>query len=256
MPSFRASKWYLDCVSDSGDVSILYTGRAKWGAFELCYSSILEEEGGRTASRVSFAPEPEPVVSGETASWRSARLAVEGTWRADAEEVRCVLYCCEAGSVEWRCLMPRATARIGTCSGLGYVEHLALSVAPWKLPIQTLRWGRFLSSSEWIVWIEWKGEVSRTVVYRSGRLERTLAIEDAAIQFADGSRLNMDQTLTIREGPLGSTALAALPGVRHSVPGQILRTLEHKWRSRARFTGRDGKQAEGWAIHERVEWRD
>ncbi len=69
------------------------------------------------------------------------------------------VFASDAGTVEWHCLMPRARVRIGKRSGLRYAEHLNITVAPWKLPIRTLRWGRFATPSDWIVWIDWQGEV-------------------------------------------------------------------------------------------------
>lgn len=254
MAAFSLSKWYLDCISESGEASILYTGTVRWGAFHLNYSSVLESAGAAVTTRHSFQAVREPIVAGDSLLWRSEPLQVDGEWKRDSTELHSKLFSSEVGSTEWHCLMPRAHARIGRREGLGYAEHLAMTIAPWRLPLRTLRWGRFTSSSEWVVWIDWRGEYSRALVYRSGWRVRTLSIEDARIDFEDGSQLLMDRSLLIREGPLGSTALSAVPGIRDSVPGRLLQVTECKWRSRALLQRAGGPAIEGWAIHERVEW--
>jgi len=254
MPAFRLSKWYLDSVDDAGDVTILYTGTARWGAVHLNYSSVIESNGGRVTGRQSLRRAAEPRIEGESLRWCCRALAVDGSWTAAAGDLRAIVFESAAGSIEWQCLMPRALSRINEHGGLGYVEHLAMSIAPWKLPLRTLRWGRFGSEAGWIVWIDWRGESSRTLLYRDNRPAEARAVSDSAIEFADGSRLTLDRSLTIREGPLGSTVFRAIPGVRNSAPARLMRISEHKWRSGARLESPGQPPVTGWAIHEKVVW--
>ena len=53
------------------------------------------------------------------------------------------------GIVDWTCEMPRARTRIGEVCGDGYAEVLHMTVPPWKLPIDELRWGRFHGQGAW-----------------------------------------------------------------------------------------------------------
>jgi hypothetical protein len=137
---------------------------------------------------------------------------------------------------------------------MGYAEHLAMTIAPWRLPLRILRWGRFTSASDWVVWIDWQGAFTRTLVYRNGREAGTRSLGDAGIEFADGSRLVLDRSLVLRKGTLGSTALSGIPGLRNSVAGRLLQVAECKWRSRASFEQQGGPVVEGWTIQEMVEW--
>ena len=254
MAAFQLSKWYLDCVSDSGEATILYTGAVRWGSFGLNYSSVLESAAGAVTTRRSLRAIHEPALTRSSLHWRSRPLRIEGDWSADSAPLRATVFASGAGVVEWHCLMPRARARIGACQGLGYAERLTMTIAPWRLPLRTLRWGRFLSESEWAVWIDWRGEFTRTLVYRNGREVGAGSIEDARIVFDDGSRLVLDRSLVIREGPLGSTALSGIPGIRALAAGRLFRATESKWRSRARLEREGAPPVEGWAIHETVEW--
>jgi len=252
--AFKLSKWYLDCVTEAGDVSIAYTGAVQWGMLHLHYSSLLETTAGRVTTRSSLREQDEPKIQDAALAWHSKALGLDGEWRADSTPLRDTIYSSENGSVEWHCLMPLAKVRLRDRFGLGYAEHLTITIAPWKLPIQTLRWGRFSGDSEWIVWIDWQREFSRRVVYRNGRELSVAALEDDRIEFTDGSCLVMDRSLVLREGPLGTTALSVVPGIRATFPARLLEIEECKWRSRARLEQAGKPAVAGWAIHERVTW--
>jgi hypothetical protein len=254
MAAFHLSKWYLDCVDERGDVTIVYTGMARWGAFRLNYSGLLESAGDHVTTRQSLRAAAQPNLIGDSLAWRSDAMDVGGEWKADAAALRARVFASDAGSIEWHCIMPRAHARAGATEGLGYAECLTMTVAPWKLPLRTLRWGRFGSASDWVVWIDWRGNDSRTFVYRNGRETEVVSLTDERLDFADGSHLAMDRSLVIRDGPLGTSALSAIPGIRDSVPARLLRVYECKWRSRARFERPGRRPVDGWAIHEKVEW--
>jgi len=255
MPAFQLSKWYLDCVTDDGDASIAYVGSAGWGALRLHYSSLLESAGQSVRTRHSLREELLDVCDCSI-KWNSNALGVEGEWRADAAAVRETVFESEAGRIEWRCVMPRARVRIGGHEGLGYAEHLSMTIAPWKLPIRTLRWGRFGAASDWVVWIDWDGDYTKRIVYRNGNAVAARRVEDDHISFEDGSRLVMDRSLPIRQGALGTTVLSMIPGIRETFPARLMQVSESKWRSRARLERAGGEVVEGWAIHEVVKWPD
>lgn len=248
------SKWYLDCITNAGDISIIYTGVVNWGPVRLHYSSLLVTTDQVVRTSHSVRPQSEPAIDREILRWQSGALGVKGVWEPDTPEVHETIFASGAGTIEWHCLMPRARTRIHNRSGLGYAERLDITIAPWKLPLRTLRWGRFATPSDWIVWIDWIGDFSRRLVYRNGLLTSTSLLEDCRIEFPDGASLTMDDSLVLRQGPIGATALSVIPGVRSTFPARLLEVNECKWRSRARL-GRPGSSTvEGWAIHERVEW--
>jgi hypothetical protein len=110
------------------------------------------------------------------------------------------------GAVDWECLVPSGAATVGPLGGLGYVERLRLTVAPWRLPIRTLRWGRCLTPRHSLIWIDWLGGSDRHFVFLDG-----VPVPDLpAVAFSD--------TLTIRDAPLGSSVLGAIPGLGRVAP--------------------------------------
>jgi hypothetical protein len=227
-------------VTDSGDASIAYVGDLAWGPAHLHYSSFLRSVGNSVTQRNSLRRPSLPVVNGSFISWNSAPFDFDAEWQADSTEVRETVFKNDEGSVDWRCLMPRAHVRAGHDSGLGYVEHLSMTIAPWKIPIQHLRWGRFCSASDWAVWIGWQGEFSKRILYLNGK-----SVPGATIE---------DEQITLRKGPLGTTALSSIPGVNKTFPARLLQVNECKWRSRARFESPGRSPVEGWALHEMVSW--
>ena len=255
MAAFELSKWYLDCVDDEGDAAIVYTGSAHWGNVRLAYSGVLESQAGQVSMRHSIGRQAEPRFEDGVLRWGNDALGFRGEWRGDAAaQLQETVYASEAGRIEWHCLLPSAKAEAGTRRGRGYAEHLRMTVAPWALPIRTLRWGRFLSESEWMVWIDWEGGFSQRIVYRNGQRVSVATVEDARLVFEDGAMLVMDQSLVLRNGALGSKALSAIPGARLLLPRRLLGVMECKWRSGARLDQGEKPSVAGWAIHERVDW--
>ena len=254
MTGIKLSKWYLDCVTDSGDVSIAYIGTFEWGLFGLHYSSLLESADDRVTTTYSLREQKEPAIGDNSISWTAEGLLTRAVWQSDSVAVHETILNSPEGLVEWHCLMPRARALFRDRVGLGYCEHLTMTIPPWKLPIDNLRWGRFISASDWVVWIDWKGEFSRRIVYLNGKSVATLALEDDHLDFENAACLSMDRSLVLREGPIGATALSIIPGARTTLPVRILQVNEHKWRSRARLQLPGGATVEGWAIHEKVSW--
>ena len=54
MAVFHLSKWYLDCVTGSGNASIAYVGDLSWGPAHLHYSSLLRSVGNSVTQHNSL----------------------------------------------------------------------------------------------------------------------------------------------------------------------------------------------------------
>ena len=226
---FHLSKWYGDCVSADGDARIAYCANLRWGAITLDYGSVLEKRGTAVSTR-----------EGTDDGWH---------WRARDPELRLRIYESADGFIDWHCIHPRASVDTGDIRGVGYREHLQLTIAPWKLPMRELRWGRFLSEHFTVIWIDWQGDFQTQVVFRNGKRVTASGIADEALAFADGTRLELDRGFVLREGPIGTTVLASIPVLSRTAPARMMAMTELKWLSRGRYQG-----DEGWAIHEVVRW--
>jgi hypothetical protein len=260
MAEFELSKWYADCTSENGDALILYSADLSWRGPAIHYTSLLtHRKDNPSHNRFSLRRMPAPEVRGNGIEWQSRMWKAEGHWDASVGEMREILFNSPTGSLEWHCVAPRAAARLNIngeeIRGWGYVEHLRLSVAPWRLPIQQLRWGRFINATDVLVWIDWRGPYSRQAVYYNGTAVSAREISDSKVALAEGDIvLELEKEATLRKGQLGATVLSVLPNLDRIFPASILKVREQKWLSRGMLRQPGRPDSAGMAIHEVVEW--
>lgn len=127
-----------------------------------------------------------------------------------------------------------------------------MTLAPWRLPIDTLRWGRFLSDERSVVWIDWERETgTKTWIFVDGNEARGARVSEEEISFEGGRlRLPAASRLLIREGRV-SHLLRNLPLPR-ALSSPALPIHETKWRTRGMLESPGAPPTEGWAIHEIV----
>jgi hypothetical protein len=137
-------------------------------------------------------------------------------------------------------------------SGLGYAERLTLGHAPWRLPIDELRWGRWIASegSRSAVWIDWRGPHPLTVVFVDGAREPSAVVGDDVISTGRAAL-----TLTGRR-VLHHRALRDIVGssvaLTRVLPAAWLEMQDCKWMSTGTLEVPGGRTETGWAIHEHV----
>jgi hypothetical protein len=262
MPSsFTLSKWYLDCVADDGDALVAYAARLRWGPVRLSYASALRRRAGSTQATVesSLREAPLPERTGSDVTWSAPLLGIEGAWKGLSPPLAASILEAPEGSVAWRCWLPRSRASVAHGSerieGLGYVEELALTLPPWRLPIDELWWGRFLGERHALVWIDWRGPHSRRLAWLDDRPLPGACVDTERVEDAGaGVRLSIEPGGLLRQGALGRTALAVLPAVDRLLPVRILATDETKWCARGSLDVRGEPADHGWVIHEVVRW--
>jgi hypothetical protein len=130
-----------------------------------------------------------------------------------------------------------------------------MTVAPWRLPIRELRWGRFLTASDALVWIRWRGARPLLLLDHNGRRLSAGEVGDGGVRAA-GCSLGFGATRVLRDGPLGATVLRGVPGLRRRLPAAILGARETKWCSRGELAAPGSPPRAGWAIHEVVRFAE
>jgi hypothetical protein len=254
---FRLTKWYLDCVADGGDTVMLYWASLTWGLLRLHYGSALIRRADGTAREVrTLRPGPAPHTDGEGhLRWACQRLEAHGTWHGCSPSVDRTLLDDPAGFVRWHCLMPRATAtvRFGatTITGLGYAELLSMTLPPWRLPCDVLRWGRYVAPDDDAVWIAWQGSTDRTWAFRRGTAQAPADVRDDCVDLGP-AHLTISDDRVLRTGPLIQTALRPLRMLVSLLPRWRTAT-ETKWLGRGTLAA-PGDSSTGWVIHEAVHW--
>lgn len=258
MSSFHLTKWYLDCVSERGDLVIGYSALLQLGLLKFPLAGRLYRTDGRTESTGSLTrrwlqPQPE---SGSL-TWNCPKLDIQGIWKPLSAPVRRVLLQDSTGSVAWDCVQPSAdvAVKLGNDSvicGLGYAERMEITVPPWKLGIRALQWGRFVSKSDSVVWIVWDGERSLSLLLHNNVEIPEAGIEQDRIVLGQDRQLIFDEPQVVRQGVINDTALSSIPLVRAVLPKWLRSIDEQKWLCRGRLNRADGISTHGWVIHERV----
>ena len=259
---FSLSKWYLDCVSDRGDVFIAYAALLGWGPLSVRYSSTLRHRDGEgTIEEASVRESSQPAMEGSTLRWSSRRLSASGIWEALEPPIERMLLQSSLGVVDWRCVQPRATADVSAgrwprIQGLGYAEHLHLSLPPWRLPIRELRWGRFLSSDDSVIWIDWRGPFPLSIVFHNGvPMERAVVTDSEILLNGRQERLALDSCTVLKRGPVVRTWLSLGRSMPKALAGRAADVEECKWRSRGILEKQGRVAGRGWVIHEIVRFR-
>ena len=258
---FCLSKWYLDAVGESGEVFIGYRAALQWRRVAVSYAATLTGGALESRTRSTMRSEEEPILRMGSLAWTSSALEVDGCWRQAAAPIERTLYASPEGAVVWRCLVPSAQAEVRSrssiLSGLGYVEHLSMTLPPWRLPIDTLRWGRFLSPEHSVVWIDWRREGDdRTWIFVDGAEARCGRVSEEEIFFEGGRlRLPMPGRLTLRDGRLSHLLRSPSLPLRRSFDARALAIHETKWRTRGVLECSGAPPSEGWVIHEIVRLR-
>lgn len=259
MVGLELTKWYADCVTERGDLAIVYSAELRLASVPVHYEALLlKEAGGVAKTSYSLRRNALPRMEDGCVRWESREWAAKGVWQADAEAQSERLYATEGGELVWNCVAPRAVGRVELAGremqGWGYAEELRLTIAPWKLPIKRLRWGRFVNATDALVWIDWEGSYSTRVVIVNGERVEADCVSDDEVALGAAGVLQLGAREVVREGELGKTALAVFPGLRTMFPSSVLGMRECKWVSRAVLRRAGSEDSVGWAVHEVVEW--
>jgi len=253
---FRLSKWYCDCVTDEGSAFVGYWARMGWGPFCLPYTATLyRRKGEPTRERHSLRKSNPPAVQGKKLVWECDPLGIRGVWSQGSTSVSRTLLETIDGAIEWNCHFPAARTRIdldgaARMSGLGYAENLEMTVKPWKLPFEQLRWGRFISDEHALTWIEWIGKEANRWVFHNGAEHRDVTFEPRRIELPRGhGTIKLHDEAVLREGRLLSTALNGVPGAGVWLPRRLRNAYEVKWLAAGTLETEAGV-SRGWAIHE------
>ena len=258
--SFLLTKWYLDCVAENGDAAVVYVADLRWNKLSMRYGSLLTVLQGSVRCTSSLRKVPLPLSDGDTITLTQPGLGTAGTWRALRAPERRTVFESAEGCIDWHCHQPMAQADLllqgkRRITGLGYAECITLSVVPWRLPLEELHWGRFLSEQDALVWIDWRGPQPWRTLIHNGDERAIQSLTESEILFEPaGSRLELDRALVLRSGQLGHTVFAGISRLAKLLPRKMLAVEECKWRSRGLLPA-GNRNASGWAIHEVVRWK-
>lgn len=259
--SFSVDKWYVDLVTADGSAVVGYVLTVRWLGIDLQIASrLVVERSGRRDERSALGEGGTPEIADGRLTWTSEALGLHAVWHALDAPIAQTLLTSPAGSVEWSCVMPRARATAVTrgarYEGLGYGEHLRLTLPPWALPFHRLRWGRHLSDRHALVWIEWDDGAALRHVWLDG--ERQTAARLAASGLAgltEGRALRWDDHRDLTRRSVGDAIADVAPGLAAHVAGRLAAMQELKQLAQSTLVDAAGRPLDaGWSLHEVVTW--
>ena len=252
---FSLVKWYLDCVTDAGDATILYCADLHWLGLHATLGSLLESpSGAEPQSHFSLGRYRLSFASDEIAV-EHPQLKVSGRWQSASPSVARTVYEEPGGSIVWNCIQPgsRVSLRVGQReqAGLGYAECLTLTLHPGVAPGLNSA-GAASSRQHSLTWVDWQGSHSTSFAALDGRECRLLAVSESEVSI-DAATLKIADSVSLRAGRLGSTILPLAPALRRFFPTSLFNVRERKWKSPGTLIN-GGESSHGWVIHEVVEW--
>ena len=252
----RIRKWYLDCVTDTGEAVIVYSGQVEMAGLTVPYFEILSSGAPPPVSRLKrLSRRPVVAVRDRQISLDAATLGIHGTWSARGSAVEAVLFDGPRGRILWRCHQPAADVTLelpgGTVRrGSGYVEEIEMTLAPWAMPFDELVWGRFVGDGTSAVWIDWRTGLEHRWLFVNGQPREAAGVSRSRVEWNTGA-VDLDPGVTIRDGRIGREVAGPLWWL---LPRRVAQARETKWLCRARLREAGEATSPGWAIHEVVRW--
>jgi len=223
----------MDCVDRQGKFAIAYAAILKWKNFSFYYSSVLfsESNNSEIKSISSFKKMTLPVVENNVLHWNNSSLKIDGTWTSsDIPVIENLIENDDDILLQWNCHQPRAICNLSIgenfkLKGLGYTETIKMQIEPWHLPIDELRWGRFVSEKHVVIWIDWKHANPLTIVYWNGN-RVDARVTDDGIYCSEASLLFSDARI-IKKDSIAKN-IQSFPLLRSIFKSKILNTFECK----------------------------
>lgn len=258
---FFLSKWYADLADAFGNLFIIYIGRIKYGRLNIYYSSFLRHNPGCiSCESYSIKKYEQPVITESSFAWKSDELGLEINYRQKGNSVKKDIYTSPEGYIKWHCLQTASDCEIisgqeETYKGTGYVERLDMTLKPWKLPFNELRWGRFISESDSVIWIDYKGH-NRLSLLLNGENEYSDAVfSEEKVSFNGGNNIILFRSPSdIKNGEIISSTFSKIPLINKIIPSGLLKIHEHKMTAEGELFCGQNKTGSGRAIYEVVRW--
>ena len=251
---FNLKKYYFDGIDKQGNALILYYAELKLFGFKIPYSSFILSLD-ETTEEISKLRKS--IIGLNNSSFSNSNLKISGNWDTQSHSISEVLWQENNSKINWNCIVPKAEFEVEInnqmFSGLGYSEILEMNFVPWKMPISTLKWGRFLSENHTIIWIEWIGKQPLKKVFWNGKLIEDVDIRDNEIHFKNqNTKLLFENPISIKDEKLLQIA-DSYPFLKIFFKNKFLNSREMKFKSQSTLINPENSE-NGFSLYETVLW--
>lgn len=260
--NFHLNKWFLDFIGDNSETLIFYAAKLTFKGIEVYYTSCIHynsESGLKVRSH--FRNMKLPIKKDNLITWYDETFKISGSWHSLTKPLQARIFDGDDGYLDWKCMQPASRVQLKlndkTIEGNGYVEQLILTTFPWNIPMNHLRWGRFHSLNDTVVWIELRKENKQQWLWLNGEKLSNCSIEDNCIVLQEkGVILNLDQGVVLESEKkifhVVKSLLHYLPGFNQLMSPKFLMATNYKWLSQGEFHKHGHLVSSGMAIHEWV----
>jgi hypothetical protein len=223
------------------------------------YSGLLFcDAEGFTAEKSTLRKIKKPVINGTINLNNKFFKTGINLKRIDDPIIRSLFKDSENNELVWNCHHPKALAEViyngNIYKGFGYAETLFLPIKPWNLPIDELRWGRFLSDSHTLIWINWKGKYPINKIFFNSIEYNDAIFKNDIILFNDGIyQLKFSEIQLIRKSKL-SGLFSKMKLLKIFFNHRILNSVEIKYKARTSLNKNSFVLSNGWSLFEIVTW--
>ena len=257
--NFKIEKLYLDCIDEQGNCFIIYWIKIHFHILRIFYSGFIFSDRDGTISEKSVLRKSESSINKESLYFNQENLKIAGRWNRSDDPIILSLYKDDDGNeLIWNCHHPKSLTEIifngKVYKGFGYAETLSLPIKPWNLPVDELRWGRFLSDAYTVVWMNWRWKYPVNRIFLNNTEFNDVIFYDNKISFGDGMyQLMFSDIITIRKGKL-LNLFSGIPLLRFMFNRRILNTMEIKYKAKTVLSNNAVILSNGWSLFEIVTW--
>lgn len=263
--NFYLSKWFLDFTGENGETMIFYSAKLTWHGWSVSYTSWLNYHPSSGVSLNSrFRNVQIPQLTDNYITWADSKFGIFGTWESVTNMIQTRIFNSDEGYLDWKCFQPASKVQLiineQILNGKGYAEQLILTLPPWKIPMDELRWGRFGSDKNYLVWIEIREKDKRQWLWLNGEKMENCKIEDDHISIPEKNLLLILDRGVILESErkiysLVRKIIRYIPGFNKAIPSNFLMADETKWLSNGQLQSNGKTLSNGKVIHELVNFK-
>jgi hypothetical protein len=257
--SFNIEKLYMDCIDEKGNCFIVYWAKMDFFLIRFYYSGLVFcDSKGFTLEKSTLREIKKPAIKITINLDHKLLETSVSLIRIDKPIIQSLFKDSENNELLWNCHHPKALAEIlyngDIYKGFGYAETLFLPVKPWNLPIDELRWGRFLSDSYTVIWIKWEGKYPVNKIFLNNIEYNDAIFETDIIFFCNGLyQLKFSDIQVIRKGKLSRLFLKIKILKLFFNPG-ILNSTEIKYKAKTSLIKNSIVISNDWSLFEIVTW--
>jgi hypothetical protein len=262
----KLEKWYLDFTSE--DVTgFYYIMRLSFGRFKFGFSGINHFDPTQAVQNFKFSrikrlsfhklqlskAELSSSISAAQLHIDHGKTEIQGTWKflsPPLKRLRKPLFKNELGWADWKVWTPMAEVDLSfrngknstSLKGTGYIDFVRMTIPFWKMPFQSLYWGRMHSPASWSVFLSLQSEGEKISLYldpQTGAQEASVSLKRNEM----GDAQSMAWTIDSKDKPINfeGNVTRVLESQDVLEKGRTLRLLPRGIRRMLSSSGRDEK---------------